>query len=135
MDLSDKIWKGSTQRPSQPNLVLTIFTTPFETIFLVQVMFGKPCCQYEFKFTAIILNHYPLKMADITININFFNCLLLLYYKSKWAQIWTAVTQHWVVQHIFFFLKIYTDKSYFRESRGSVGWACVAHLSFCFEET
>ena len=56
MDLSDKIWKGSTQRPSQPNLVLTIFTTPFETTFLVQVMFGKPCCQYEFKFTAIILN-------------------------------------------------------------------------------
>jgi len=33
-----------------------IFTTPFETTFLVQVMFGKPCCQYEFKFTAIILN-------------------------------------------------------------------------------
>ena len=21
------------------------------------------------------------------------------------------------------------------ETRGSVGWACVAHLSFCFEET
>jgi len=20
-------------------------------------------------------------------------------------------------------------------TRGSVGWACVAHLSFCFEET
>ena len=56
MGLSDKIWKGSTQRPSQPNLVLTIFTTPFETTFLVQVMFGKPCCQYEFKFTAIVLN-------------------------------------------------------------------------------
>ena len=21
-----------------------------------------------------------------------------------------------------------------KETRGSVGWACVAHLSFCFEE-
>jgi len=22
-----------------------------------------------------------------------------------------------------------------KKTRGSVGWACVAHLSFCFEET
>jgi hypothetical protein len=24
---------------------------------------------------------------------------------------------------------------WFHKTRGSVGWACVAHLSFCFEET
>jgi hypothetical protein len=34
--------------------------------------------------------HPPFKMATVTENRNFFNCLLLLYYKSKWAQILTA---------------------------------------------
>jgi hypothetical protein len=34
-------------------------------------------------------------------NRNFFNCPLLLYYKSKWAQIFTAATWKWVVKHIF----------------------------------
>jgi len=32
----------------------------------------------------------PFKMANITKNRTFFNWLLLLYYKSKWAQILTA---------------------------------------------
>ena len=27
------------------------------------------------------------------------------------------------------------QKQYEKETRGAVGWACVAHLSFCFEET
>jgi hypothetical protein len=30
--------------------------------------------------------HSPFKMATVTKNKNFFNCPLLLYYKSKWAQ-------------------------------------------------
>jgi hypothetical protein len=29
----------------------------------------------------------PFKMAAVTKNRNFFNCLLLLYYKFKWTQI------------------------------------------------
>ena len=42
---------------------------------------------------------------------------------------------------IFLHIKnIFTGISYyfvlqFNETRGSVGWACVTHLSFCFEET
>jgi hypothetical protein len=43
----------------------------------------------------------PFKMAAVTKNRHFFNCPLLLYYKSKWAQIVTAATWQWVVQHIF----------------------------------
>jgi hypothetical protein len=39
-------------------------------------------------------------MAAVTKNSNFFNCPLLLYYKSKWAQILTAATLQWVVLHI-----------------------------------
>jgi hypothetical protein len=39
----------------------------------------------------------PFKMAAITKNRNFFNCPLLLYYKSKWAQILTAATWQGVV--------------------------------------
>jgi hypothetical protein len=31
-------------------------------------------------------------MAAVSKNRNFFNCPLLLYYKSKWAQILTAAT-------------------------------------------
>ena len=34
----------------------------------------------------------PFKMDAITKNRNFFNCPLLLYYKSKWAQVITAAT-------------------------------------------
>jgi hypothetical protein len=34
----------------------------------------------------------PFKMAAVTKNRYFFNCPLLLYYKSKWAQILTAAT-------------------------------------------
>jgi hypothetical protein len=34
----------------------------------------------------------PFKMAAVTKNRNFFNCPLLLYYKSKWTQIFTAAT-------------------------------------------
>ena len=34
----------------------------------------------------------PFKMAVVAKNRNFFNCPLLLYYKSKWAQILTAAT-------------------------------------------
>jgi hypothetical protein len=37
----------------------------------------------------------PFKMAAVTKNRNFFNCPLLLYYKSKWAQIVTAATLQW----------------------------------------
>ena len=40
--------------------------------------------------------HPPFKMAAVTINRHFFNCPLLLYYKSKWAQILTAATWQWV---------------------------------------
>ena len=47
--------------------------------------------------------HPPFKMATVTTNRNFFNCLLLLYYKSNRAQIVTAATWQWVVQHIFHF--------------------------------
>ena len=42
----------------------------------------------------------PFKMAAVTKNRNFFNCPLLLYYKSKWAQIVTAATLQWVVLHL-----------------------------------
>jgi hypothetical protein len=28
-----------------------------------------------------------------------------------------------------------TKEPFLPKTRGSVGWACVAHLSFCFEET
>jgi hypothetical protein len=38
-------------------------------------------------------------MAAVTKNRNFFNCPLLLYYKSKWAQIVTAATLQWIVLH------------------------------------
>jgi hypothetical protein len=31
-------------------------------------------------------------------------------------------------------LKIKTENIKAKITRGSVGWACVAHLSFCFEE-
>jgi hypothetical protein len=61
----------------------------------------------------------PFKMAAVTKNRNFFNCPLLLYYKSKWAQILTAATLQWVVLHIirvfpsfsveFFVQPIYTN--------------------------
>jgi hypothetical protein len=34
----------------------------------------------------------PFKMAAVTKNRNFFNCPLLLYYKSKLAQILIAAT-------------------------------------------
>jgi len=27
------------------------------------------------------------------------------------------------------------DNTMVKRTRGSVGWACVAHFSFCFEET
>jgi hypothetical protein len=43
----------------------------------------------------------PFKMADVTNNINFLNCPLLLYYKSKWPQILTEATRQWLVCHIF----------------------------------
>ena len=36
-------------------------------------------------------------MASVTKNRNFFNCPLLLYYKSKWAQILTAATWQWQI--------------------------------------
>jgi hypothetical protein len=45
-------------------------------------------------------------MAAVTKNRNFFNCPLLLYYKSKWAQILTAATWQWVD---YFFQPINTD--------------------------
>ena len=41
--------------------------------------------------------HPPFKMDAVTKNRNFFNCPLLLYYISKWAQISTAATWQWVV--------------------------------------
>ena len=44
------------------------------------------------------------KMAAVTKSRNFFNCPLLLYFKSKWAQILTAAAWHWVVQHTFLYL-------------------------------
>ena len=40
--------------------------------------------------------HLPFKMAAVTKNRNFFNCPLLLYYKSKWAQILYTATWQWV---------------------------------------
>jgi len=40
-------------------------------------------------------------MTIITGNRNFFSCLLLLDYKSKWAQIWTTVVRQLVVKYIF----------------------------------
>jgi hypothetical protein len=58
-------------------------------------------------------------MATITKNRNFFNCPLLLYYKSKWAQILIAATYiYMAVRSLtyipgfsvkFFFQLIYTD--------------------------
>jgi hypothetical protein len=44
--------------------------------------------------------HPPFKMAAVTKIRNFFNWPLLLYYKSKLAQILTAATLQWVVLHI-----------------------------------
>jgi hypothetical protein len=44
------------------------------------------------KFNCVRQLHPPFKMAAVTKNRNFFNCPLLLYYKSKWAQIVTAAT-------------------------------------------
>jgi len=32
-------------------------------------------------------------------------------------------------------LKKVNKEQFELQTRGSVGWACVAHLSFCFEET
>ena len=43
--------------------------------------------------------HPPFKMAAVTKNRNFFNYLLLLYYRSKWAQILSAAT--WPLSAIF----------------------------------
>jgi hypothetical protein len=40
---------------------------------------------------------FKFKMDVVTKNKNFFNCPLLHYYKSKWAQIFTAATWKWVV--------------------------------------
>jgi hypothetical protein len=43
----------------------------------------------------------PFKMAAITKkNWDFYNCLLLLYYMLKWAQISTVIAWQWVVKHI-----------------------------------
>jgi ATP/ADP translocase len=44
--------------------------------------------------------HPPFKMATVTKNRKFFNCPLLLYYNSRWAQILTTATWHWVVHYI-----------------------------------
>ena len=57
----------------------------------------------------------PFKMAAVVKNRNFFNWPVLLYYKSKWAHLFTAATWKWVVPYIlgfsvkFFFQSIYTD--------------------------
>jgi hypothetical protein len=48
-------------------------------------------------------------MAAVTKNRNFFNCPLLLYYKSKWTQILTAAwatwqwVQQWTIEEISIF--------------------------------
>jgi hypothetical protein len=42
-----------------------------------------------------------LKIVNITKNRNFFNCLLLPYYKSIWSRILTLGTQQWVVLTYF----------------------------------
>ena len=39
----------------------------------------------------------PFKMATVTKNRNFYNCLLLLYNKSKWVPILTTDILQWVV--------------------------------------
>ena len=56
---------------------------------------------------------------------------------------WSAVTVCWV-DYDLLFLNVYlvivfkqcqTVFQLYIQNRDSVGWACVAHLSFCFEET
>ena len=67
-----------------------------------------------------------------------FNCLLLLYHKSKWAQILTAATWNWVVQHIF--LLFQEIHAYYEEEKNhtkpakkfELKWSLVGHLSKLF---
>ena len=40
-----------------------------------------------------------------------------------------------VIQNLFAYYIKKNLINYLKKTRGSVGWACVAHLSFCFEET
>jgi hypothetical protein len=64
---------------------------------------------------------WPLsKMAAVAKNRNFFNCPLLVYYKSKWDQVVTAAT--WSMSSLtylsgfsvkFVFQSIYTNKAYY----------------------
>jgi hypothetical protein len=48
----------------------------------------------------------PFKMAAVTKYRNFFNCLLLLYHKSKWVQILTAATCQCSVFSVSQFMQI-----------------------------
>ena len=85
--------------------------------------------------------HPSFKTAAVTKNRNFFNCLLLLYCKSKWAQILTAATWHWVVQHIMHFfpadlyqLGILWIKNHikFSTQKFELKWSLVGELSKLF---
>ena len=67
--------------------------TAFDYTFVVFKLLGWSCsCLYPILCP-------PFKMAAVTKNRNFFNYLLLLYYRSKWAQILTAAT--WPLSAIF----------------------------------
>ena len=74
-------------------------------------------------------------MAAVTKNRNVFNCPLLLYYKSKWAQIFTAATWKWLdirgFSVKFFFQPIYSDYAYVdkRSHLNLFLWNCWTKLN------
>ena len=70
-------------------------------------------------------------MAAVTKNRNFFNCPLLLYYKSKWAQIFTAATWKWVVIiYSRFFCEIFLSADLYRLCKLGIFWSKITFKSF-----
>ena len=55
------------------------------------------------------------------------------WYLEIWIIFWRKAKGEWKRSCIMKVYWIYLSVSY-TETRGSVGWACVAQLSFCFEE-
>ena len=65
----------------RPSYVFTFKSSPL-----------KPLNRIKPNLAGMVLGWVPFKMAAVTKNRNFFNCPLLLQYKSKCAQLLTAAT-------------------------------------------
>jgi hypothetical protein len=80
-----------------------------------------------------VLRHCTIILFIYTINHRHLFLLMGRLTIHAWCNIKAFVT--WIVdlsRNKCLWLYIYSDKY---NTRGSVGWACVAHLSFCFVES